>query len=141
MTSVVAGWLAAAGLIVTVVLHLMSYAGGAPVALEAAVVLLAPLPILVGWQIISSRRLGIASPAAWPELMPAWVRASGWALFVYLVLAFALGEIRGEIHDRAWQLRALTGALLWFYWMFTTYFCVTEPRARVRLPGAAARRP
>lgn len=138
MTSVVPGCLAVGGLIVTLALHLDSYLGGSPTALKVAAVLLAPLPILLGWHIISSRSLGITS---WRELSPAWAQASGWALFTYLVFVFGIGELRGEIHDRAWQLRMLTGALLWFYGEFTTYFVVIVPRARVRLSGPAARRP
>lgn len=140
MTSV-PGCLAAGGLIVTLALHLDSYLGGSPTALKVTAVLLAPLPILLGWHIISSRRLRITSAAAWRELSPAWAQASGWALFTYLVFVFGMGELRGEIHDRAWQLRTLTGALLWFYGEFTTYFVVIVPRARVRLSRPAARRP
>lgn len=135
MTFDVPGALAAAGFVAALALHIVSYLDAPPASLKAAVLLLLPLPILVGWQIISARRLGISAPGSWRQFTPVPVQASGGALFGYLVLALALGEIRGAIHDPAWQLRAVTGALLWFYWAFTAYFAVVAPRARVRLAG------
>ena len=132
MTLGVPGALAAASFVAALVLHLTSYLGASPASLRAAAFLLLPLPILLGWQIISAGRLGISGPGSWRPFMPAPVEAFGWALFGYVVLALTLGEISGAIHDLAWQLRAITGALLWFYWAFTTFFAVVVPRARVR---------